>query len=343
GVTTVRDLGSPLRLVLWLRGLASEGRIDSPRILTSGPILSVPGGYPLFMPPLPAPLAMLLGQLRVDLSSPRQAMREVDALAERGVDVVKAMYTGADYDDARTPMPLLSDVLLRTIAERAHHHGLPVAVHQVWRAELDRLLELPFDTLEHLSIDAPMTPGDVERIVVRGLPVSTTLMTYGIRDFAQELLALVEENQGRRWAPRARQGLLGPVRELARGTFQVPYIGRRVIETGMTHQIVSLGRLREAGARVIAGTDQGGAVTPCGCISWELRAITRAGFSAAQALRMATSEPAAVLGLPELAHLAPGHPADLILTRGNPAEDLGALERVDLVVRDGRIFHRASH
>lgn len=342
GVTTVRDLGSPLRLVTLLRDLAKAGRIDSPRLLTSGPILSVPGGYPLFLTPLSAPLAFALGQLRYDLRTTEQARRTVDLLVERHVDVVKAMYTGADYDDARTPMPRLPDELLRAIVDRAHHHGLPVAVHQVWRADLDSLLDLPFDTLEHLPIDAPMTARDVARIVERRLPVTTTLMTYGIRDFAAQLRAMVEENRGGRWAPRARRGLLGPVRELAAGTFEVPFIGRRVIETGMTHQLASLALLREAGARVMVGTDQGGAVTPCGCIAWELGSMTRAGYTAAEALRMATSVPAVALGLPELGHLAPGYPADLILTRGNPAEDLTALDRVELVLRDGRIFHRAE-
>lgn len=342
GVTTVRDLGSPLRLALLLRRLAAEGRIDAPRILTSGPILTVPGGYPLFIPSLPAPLALVLGQLRHDLRSERAARRVVDSVAAAGVDVVKVMYTGADYDDSRTPIPRMPDEWLRAIVERAHHHNLGVAVHQVWQRDLEALLELPFDFLEHLSIDAPMTERDVRRVVGRRLPVTTTLMTYGIRDFAAELERMVEENRGGRWAPRARRGLLGPVRELAAGRFEVPYIGRRVIETGMTHQLASLARLRKAGALVMAGTDQGGAVTPCGCLAWELRSMTRAGLGPAEALRLATSEPAVLLGLPELGFLAPGHPADLILTRGNPAEDLGALDHVELVVRDGRIFHWAG-
>jgi imidazolonepropionase-like amidohydrolase len=338
GVTTVRDMGAPLRLIGWLRRRAEEGRLRAPRILASGPVITAPGGYPAFMEPLRPPLTWLLGQIKAEVRTEAEAIGWVDRVAAHGLDCVKVMYTSADYDDARSPLPLLSEALVRALTDRAHHHGLPVAVHHVWRRDLDRLLELPFDSLEHLSIDEPMTDADLERIVGRGLPVSTTLMTYGTVDFLAELEALLEHDAEGRYTAQARRTLLPLARRIAAGDYRIPFIGRRVIQTGMTHMLDSLRRLREAGARVVAGTDQGGSVTPCGLIRWELQSMLRAGFTPLAALQTATCEAARALGRPELGCLARDHPADVILTRGNPATDLEALSRVDLVIRDGRVL-----
>lgn len=338
GVTTVRDMGAPLKLIGWLRRRASEGRLRAPRILASGPVLTAPDGYPAFMEPLRPPFDWLLGQVKAEVRSEAEARRWVDRLAAHRMDCVKVMYTSADYDDARTPLPLLPDALLRAITDRAHHHGLPVAVHHVWRRDLDRLLELPFDSLEHLSIDEPITDADLTRITRRDLPVSTTLMTYGTIDFLPKLVALLEDDAEGLYTAQARRTLLPLAHRFLAGDYRTPFIGRQVIETGMTHMLDSLRRLHEAGAHVVAGTDQGGSVTPCGRIRWELRSMLRAGYTPLAALQTATCDAARALGRPELGHPAPGHPADLILTRGNPAADLDALSRVDLVLRDGRIL-----
>jgi len=55
--------------------------------------------------------------------------------------------------------------------------------------------------------------------------------------------------------------------------------------------------------------------------------------------RIAGLDPAAaLLGWGDrLGRLAPGYGADLIAVDGNPAEDLGALDRVKLVVARGRV------
>ena len=57
GVTTVRDMGAPAKMALWLRDRAAEGRLESPKILTPGPVFTAPGGYPTFMEELPPAVA----------------------------------------------------------------------------------------------------------------------------------------------------------------------------------------------------------------------------------------------------------------------------------------------
>lgn len=338
GVTTVRDMGAPAKLAVWLRERAAEGRLESPRILTPGPVFTAPGGYPTFMDELSPVAAWALGRLKIGLGRPDEARRWVDRLAELGVDHIKALYTSEDYDDRRTPLPLLGDAQLRALTERAHHHNLPVAVHHVWLKDLGPLLDLPFDSLEHVTLDAVMEPRHVTRIKQRSLPVTTTFMTYGIIDYIDEMAELLQRHGETLFEPGALARVQGVVNQIRNRQLDMPGFGWNVIETGTRYALKNLQWLREAGVRVVAGTDQGGAITPCGQIVWELRSFVRGGCSNLEALQAATSEAAEALGRPELGALRPGGPADVIMVSANPAQDVRALEHVDVVIRDGIVF-----
>jgi imidazolonepropionase-like amidohydrolase len=62
------------------------------------------------------------------------------------------------------------------------------------------------------------------------------------------------------------------------------------------------------------------------------------GMSPKDALRAATSTAAKVLGREkDLGRIAPGYAADLVGVRGNPLEDVSALRRPVMVLREGRI------
>jgi imidazolonepropionase-like amidohydrolase len=338
GVTTVRDMGGPLHLTRLLRRLAASSRIESPRLLVPGPALTCPGGYPAFLPATSPLLACTLGPIRADIDDLRGARAWVDRVARCGVDFVKVAYTSRDYDDAETPIPRLRREIVRAIVERAHHHGLRVAVHCIFADDLEDLIHLPFDTLEHVPIDRAIDARLADAIAARGVPVTTTLMTYGIIDFAGELEELLRCDPERRFERAPLESLRRFVAEIRGGTFRIPFIGRRVIETGMSHMLANVALLRRAGALVVVGTDSGGAITPCGKIAWELRSLVRAGCTPLEALRAATSDAAKAIGRPELGAIAPGRPADVLVCRGDPAQDLGAIEAVEMVVRDGVVM-----
>ncbi|MFN8547596.1 MAG: amidohydrolase family protein [Candidatus Eisenbacteria bacterium] len=95
-----------------------------------------------------------------------------------------------------------------------------------------------------------------------------------------------------------------------------------------------------AGANVAVATDSPGAfrlhgVTLCS----ELEAMVTAGATPAEALRCATVEAADALGLGStLGSITPGNLADLVLLRANPLERIAAIEEVELVLREGRVW-----
>lgn len=102
-----------------------------------------------------------------------------------------------------------------------------------------------------------------------------------------------------------------------------------------------VGKLHAAGARIFAGTDtMTSFVVPGAGLHRELRLLRRAGLSAEAALEAATRAPGAFLGLPGLGTLREGAPADLALFREDPTRDLAALDTLEAVVADGRLYPR---
>jgi imidazolonepropionase-like amidohydrolase len=91
------------------------------------------------------------------------------------------------------------------------------------------------------------------------------------------------------------------------------------------------------GGRVVYGTDLGNQGPPPGADVAELRLLVEAGLDPGRALAAATSLAAAHLGLDGGGRIVPGARADLLLVEGDPLTNLGALERVRLVARDGHL------
>jgi imidazolonepropionase-like amidohydrolase len=93
------------------------------------------------------------------------------------------------------------------------------------------------------------------------------------------------------------------------------------------------------GGRVVAGTDTPQQfVVPGWSLHREMQLYVAAGMTPAAALRSATSDAAALLGVSDRAGtIDPGKDADLVLVDGDPLQDIGATSRIRLVVRLGRI------
>ena len=137
GVTTLRDVGGPLH--------QPRGGDGGLRLMTSGPILTAPGGYPI-----PS-----LGEADIALpvTDEAQARETVRQLIAGGAVVVKvalepggeagAPWSGGhahahDHDHARPAAthepaaagwPLLSVGVVRAIVDEAHLHGRKVSAH----------------------------------------------------------------------------------------------------------------------------------------------------------------------------------------------------------------------
>ncbi len=79
GITTAVELSSPLKESISIRERINRGEIPGPRMLMSGPWITLSlGNYP----PVPA--------FQIKVTTPEEAYAETEKLAQAGVDVIKA-------------------------------------------------------------------------------------------------------------------------------------------------------------------------------------------------------------------------------------------------------------
>jgi imidazolonepropionase-like amidohydrolase len=94
----------------------------------------------------------------------------------------------------------------------------------------------------------------------------------------------------------------------------------------------------EAGGRLMFGTDVGYMEDPT--LDDELAYLARCGLDGTEVLRMFTTTPADVFGVPG-GRIEVGMPADLTVLRGDPVTDLTAYTRVTTTIRAGRVIWAA--
>ena len=138
GITTIRDLGDRDYLSLTLRDEFRDGQEVGPRILASGPPLTVTDGHCWF-----------LGGEANGEDGVRQAVRDRVA---RGVDVIKIMATGGNMTPTLGPHE--SQYTRRELSaavDEAHAHGLKLAVHAHGPQGIVDALAVGADSIEHCT------------------------------------------------------------------------------------------------------------------------------------------------------------------------------------------------
>jgi imidazolonepropionase-like amidohydrolase len=132
-------------------------------------------------------------------------------------------------------------------------------------------------------------------------------------------------------------GTLPPAteRNFRQGGFAVPKdLTRADYRASWAKMVGLLGRMREAGIPIVAGTDGIGIE-----IVNELEIYRDAGFTAAEALAAATIVPARLVGQDkQTGSIAVGKTADLVLVEGDPSQRIGDLRQTRVVMLDGKLL-----
>jgi hypothetical protein len=74
----------------------------------------------------------------------------------------------------------------------------------------------------------------------------------------------------------------------------------------------------------------------------EFQAIVAAGLTPLRALKAATSVAASLLQRDDIGVLAPGKQADIVAMAGDPVADIAATEKVDFVMKAGRVYRHQT-
>ena len=160
----------------------------------------------------------------------------------------------------------------------------------------------------------------------REVELPVTAHAQGTGQVERALGAGVDELAHTPWTQRLSDDVVARCAASLRivSTLDILSFGRDTPE--LRTAVDNLRRFHDAGGTVIYGTDLGNGPIPPGIDLRELRLLLDAGLTHDEILRALTRAP-----------IEPGAPADLIVVDGDPLTDLGAFERVTMVLRAGRI------
>ena len=174
GVTTIKSAGDPEDAILELRQLIEEGKVEGPRLLVVGPVLSAPGGHPSIT--LFADNPWMRERIVADLARVEDVKETIDRLAGKGVDGIKIVYQGSDNDGDtylygdRISIRRLSREVMEAIIEESHRHGLRVTAHTFEEEGVVSVVEAGVDSLEHgVVVKTPVSETVVEMLRQAGV------------------------------------------------------------------------------------------------------------------------------------------------------------------------------
>ncbi len=338
GVTTVRDMGGDHEeLLRWRREVRSGVRIG-PRILLAGPYLESAGNVERMRKTPPEEMVEPVERTRIPVGSPEDARRVVASLARSEVDHVKIR----TVQDRETYMAIAA-------AARAHKlplvgHAFGIAPEDILAAGQKSIEHGLFPTLDEMSRDARLAL--FRRFAAAGIGVVPTMVTVPKSILAPDdvLRAIVDDAEGKLDLRRrylSRFLILDWKEQVLEQTAERRAQFRQIAPSALRN----LREMREAGVRIMAGSDVGVLnIFPGSSLHEELELfVNELGMTPAQAIECATIRPAEFLGLADSAGtVAAGKVADLVLLDANPLEDIRNLRRIRAVILRGRLFDRAG-
>lgn len=317
GITSAVDLGAPLEASLDLKRRIDRGEIPGPRMSMSGPWLTRrPGVFP--------------PEYQIRVASPHEAAAAVERLADAGVDVIKAHsgLTRADYE---------------AIAEAAHKRQLRVHAHVYAEGDVRAALEAGIDVLTHAGSAGtapPYSQALITDIVNRGTPV---VMTAAHRSWIYPDTAAFPERLG---DPQLKRDfppdIYSEVETSVKNWRALGYFARTDREVFFRERGVK--QFVEAGAVIGMGTDSGTPLNFHTEALWrEAKVHVDMGMPPMRVISSLTRVGATILGRQrDLGTVESGKLADIIVVKGNPLYDIGALADVETVVKGGVVHKTPS-
>ncbi|MBI2678446.1 MAG: amidohydrolase family protein [Candidatus Koribacter versatilis] len=306
GFTTVRDVGSLPFLAVDLRNSINEGFIPGPRVVASGPGISITGGHGDLNNYSPQTRVTMFPEERgfgiadgVD-----QVIHVVRAQEKYGVDVIKIIATGGVLSRGDKPgAPQFSLAELKAAADEAHAGGRKIAAHAHGPEGIKNAINAGIDSIEHASL-----------VDDEGIRLAKQHGTYFVMDIYNDDYLLGEAIKfGLSEEKVNKEKVVG---QLQRDNFR---------------------KAHQAGVKMAFGTDAG--VYPHGDNARQFAVMVKYGMTPAEAIRAATMNAADLLGRSkDIGSLDAGKYADIIAVSGDPLADVKTLEHVQWVMKGGKVY-----
>ena len=299
GFTTVRNVGAGDFTDVALRDAINSGDVSGPRMLVSGPRLSITGGH-CDNNMLPFEYHATEAGVADGIAAVQHKVREN---IKYGSDLIKVCATGGVLSLGDNPQhSQYSLEEMKAIVADAHRLGRKVAAHAHGAEGIRWAAEAGVDSIEHGSY-----------IDDAGIAIMKEHGTYLVPTLY--LGDWMIENAGLTHLPPPLLAKAQQVIPAARKNIAHAFAG---------------------GVKVAFGTDA--AVYPHGLNAREFAVMVKLGLTPLQAVQAATLNAADLLGWSgKVGTLDPGAWADLIAVDGDPMKDVTTLERVKFVMKGGEV------
>ena len=299
GFTTVRNVGASGYSDVALRDAINAGDVPGPRMLVSGPALSITGGH-CDNDLLPYEYHATSDGAADGIEQVQHKTREI---IKYGADVIKVCATGgvlSKGDDPNASQYTLEE--MKAIVADAHRLGRKVAAHAHGAQGVIWASEAGVDSVEHGHL---MNDAAIAMLKKNGTYLVPTLY---LMDWQREHAAQAN----------------------------LPEHAKRKMEMVSAVGKQNAKKAFEAGVKIGLGTDA--AVYPHGLNAHELAVYVSLGMSPLQAIQSATINDADLLGWSDkIGMLEAGKWADLIAVDGDPLQDVTILEHVKFVMKGGDV------
>jgi imidazolonepropionase-like amidohydrolase len=299
GFTTVRNVGAADFTDVALRDAINAGDVPGPRMLVSGPALSITGGH-CDNNYLPFEYHATGDGVADGIAAVQHKVREN---IKYGADVIKVCATGgvlSKGDDPQASQFTLEE--MKAIVADAHRLGRKVAAHAHGAQGILWASEAGVDSIEHGSY----------------------IDDAGIAEMKKNGTYLVPTLYLGDWFLANADKIHIPDFLLMKAKEVMP-----VARKNVAHAFAS-------GVKVAFGTDA--AVYPHGMNAHEFAVMVKLGLTPLQSIQAATINAADLLGWSDkVGAIEPGKWADIVAVDGDPLQDVTTLEQVKFVMKGGDV------
>jgi imidazolonepropionase-like amidohydrolase len=336
GVTSARDMANDTDAFLKRVERFDAGTELGPRVLKAG-IIDGTGEF--------------AGPTKMRVDTAEEALKDVDWYADHGYAQIK-IYSSVKPE------------LVPVIADRAHARGLRVSGHVPAFMSARQFVDGGADEIQHLNfIELNFLWPQVQETRNRDRFIKVAEHAYEFtpdKPEVREFIAFLKKHhtvldptmdvfEGLfSGDPHAAQPGLETIlprlptqirRGMSTGALDVPADKKEAYAKAFPSMLSLLKALHDAGVTIIPGTDALAGYM----LHHELELYARAGIPNAEVLRMATLTPALVMGVDkDRGAIAPGKLADMILVDGDPVHDMRDIEKVDVVLKGGKVYDPAK-
>jgi len=303
GVTTMCDCGSWNRNAFALKEGLALGIVEGPRVLVSGPPLTVKLGHLWYM-----------GGETVGVDAVRSRVVE---LVDQGADFIKVAASGGSTSTSDPYSAAYSVEELSAIVDEAHNRDRPVLAHCRCTDAINVALDAGVDTILHCAFYDNDGSYRFDQKTADRLAVSEVWLnpTMGLGNANRERLIKVKAE--RELTPDEEDRL------------------ERSTVSG-ANSLAQFSALVTAGVKLVGGSDCGWSYYPFGDFQGEIMSLHKAGLSPLEAICAGTRSPAAALrNLDTIGTVEAGKEADLLVVNGDPSQDLECLRDVVAVFKGG--------